>query len=428
MAYDVSALQGYFKYTEGTLENALPEFATLQRDIPFQAGKRSGRKYIFPVNLRRPHGVTWAGTGTARGSLYTLEEPVSGAMQEAEVEGTEFVIQDDISYGALSSAQEAGEMAFGEAMDTVTENLVSSMRFYLEMSMLYGGGSIGTIAGRTVDGGAVQSFQLTQASWAPGLWANMENAYVDVYDDDFNPLRTTSDTQVTEIDSDNCVIELTGTEGQLDTIVANDVIVPRGAYTNWFYGLDAMITNTSTMHSIDAAAFHLWRGNTSSASSAKLTLSRVLAGVTKGVVRGGAEELDVALGIYSWDDLLNDTQALKRFAESTKSEVEMGSKKITFYGSNGANINLNPHSMVKAGEALIYPRKRVKRIGSSDATLKIPGVKGQQHAFYQELETKNGIRLRGYWDQALVITHPARCTKITSIVPQSMPYTTQAYV
>jgi hypothetical protein len=142
-------------------------------------------------------------------------------------------------------------------------------------------------------------------------------------------------------------------------------------------------------------------------------MGKVQAGITGPVVNGGLmEEVNVYVNTYSWTDLNNDTAALRRFAESTKQSVDLGTQKITFYGANGV-MKLVPHPMVKAGEAFALPVKRAKRIGSSDVTFQLPDM--PQGQFFRHLADSAGIELRNYFDQALIITTPAKCVKFTGI-------------
>jgi hypothetical protein len=98
-----------------------------------------------------------------------------------------------------------------------------------------------------------------------------------------------------------------------------------------------------------------------------------------------------------------------------------GTNSLKFYGCNGGSLEVVNHPMVKAGEAFLLAPKRFKRVGSTDTTFQLPGVEGQEPNFFQELESSAGVRLRCYWDQALISTAPAKCVKITGIDPESDP-------
>lgn len=428
MAVTKTQIAGWFKEKYGEVSKTLPNVAYCQKRWKFSERERLGNEYHFPVFLRRPHGTTWAG-GDKAGTAYDLNAPKSLVSKDAKLSGGEFVLQEDIAYGVLTRAQSQGEEAFGEAMEEVVLQMRESASYYLEMALLYGGTNIGAISARVSGGGTgVQVFTLTDASWAPGLWAGMEGAYVDVFTPALTTKRNAAGTiEITEIDPDLRRVEMTGTIAELDAIVATDVIVPRGALEdatptyNWFYGLDKIATTTSgTIFNISATDYHMWRGNVYDFKSKKATFAKIQAALTKAVVRGLMEDVDVLCPTYTWTDVMNDLSALRRFASETKTEMKLGTNSIEFHGANGGTLSLVNHIMVKAGDLFIVPPKRMRRVGSAEITFRIPGVESQEDAMFQELESKAGVRLRCMWDQALVSTHPARVVKGKDVAPESL--------
>ena len=104
MAVDVSALDGFFKVRYADkMENLVPAFAKVAKIIPFKTGEKTGSTYQFPVRLRRSMGITWAG-GADYGTAFALNSPVSGVLKNATLTGTEFVLTEYLSYGAISKA------------------------------------------------------------------------------------------------------------------------------------------------------------------------------------------------------------------------------------------------------------------------------------------------------------------------------------
>ena len=418
MSVSVSTLDGYFKERYGEVSRAVPNWAVLQRNLPFQQAKRLGDSYHFPVVLRRSHGTTF--NGSQAGTAFTLNPAKSLVSRDAQVSGTEFVVQEDIAYGVLSRAREAGEAAFGSALDEVVLGMRDTAAFYCEMASLYGGTNIGAVDGAPVVAGTTATCTIADAAWAPGLWTGMEGACVDVFDATLTTKRNTvGDLEVSTIDADAKTVDLTGDAADVGAIADTDVIVPKGANGEWYSGLDQIITNTGTLFNIDASTYNLWRGNTYATGGGKLTLSKVQAGLTSAVVRGLMDDVDCYVSVYSWTDLNNDLAALRRYPNDTRGEFQQGTNNIVFHGANGGSITLIPHPMVKAGEAFIVPKNNVMRIGSTDATFRLPGVDGQQENFFQELESSAAVRLRCYWDQALIATKPAKLVKLTGIEPES---------
>lgn len=419
MTITTAQLDGWFKRVYGdALERAVPDFAVLRKLIPFKKQNKIGDTYNVPVKLSRSHGQTWAG-GNNAGTAFTLNNPISMVTKQAQLTGSEFVLREQISYGAISRSGSGNDESFGPVLDEVPLEMAEAANFYLEMALLYGGTSIGTLnANISGGGGTTPSCVISLATWAAGLWAQMTNAAVDVYDTTLVTKRNTNTVTVTSVAPDTRTITFSTTAGDLNAAVATDVIVPAGSNGNWFSGIDKIVTNAGTLFGISAATYSLWKSNTYSASSAPLTMSKVQAAVSAAVVNGGLmEEVTVLLSTYSWTDLNNDLAALRRFADSTKNDLDIGTQNITFYGPNGKMVLL-PHPMVKAGEAFCLPLKYFRRVGSSDVTFQLPDM--PQGQFFRHLTDSAGIELRNYFDQAILCVRPARASKITTIANSSL--------
>lgn len=419
MAVTPTALDGYFKRRYGELEDAVPSFAKVQKYIKFRETKRIGDAYHFPVILQRSHGTTFNGAGGVAGTDFTLNAARSLVSKDANVTGTEFVLQEDISYGTLSRARSQGKAAFGRALDAVVLSMRASAACYLEQTLLYGGTDLGA---NTTTGPAALTMDaiISDATWAPGLWTQMENALIDVYDSTGATHRNTASTvTVTSVDASAKTLSLTSSSADFDdfaggAMVSGDIFVPKGADGEWFNGLNKIITNTGTLFGISASTYGLWKSNTYT-TTGKLTMATVQAAVTQAVVRGLQEDVNVYVSTYSWTDMMNDLSALRRYADNTKQEMQQGTNKIVFHGANGGALAVEPHPMVKAGEAFGIP-KGCLRIGSTDFTFKLPGGNDR---FFQNLESKAAVRLRCYWDQAIIAPQPAKLFKITGIDPAS---------
>ena len=178
MTVDGATAAGYWKQRYGELENTVPEFSVLAKEIPFQKRKRLGQSFEFPVRLRRAHGVTFA-SGANSLTAFTLNAVRSGQMKRATVEGSSMVARESFAYKAVVAAMDS-QQAFGNLFDEGVRDLYTTSAFYLEASLLYGNDGWGSFA---VDGlaPATQSLALTAASSAPGLWAQMAGSQVDVY-------------------------------------------------------------------------------------------------------------------------------------------------------------------------------------------------------------------------------------------------------
>lgn len=418
----LTTLDGVFKYVEGRLEEALPNTALLQRDYPFQQRAKLGRDFIFPVHLRRSHGITFNG-GATKATAFTLNTPEAAIYEEASIQSSEAVIRENIPYGVLSRGP-GGEKSFRPIILEVARNLKESLDFFHEVALLYGQQSVGTIATVVDSTGTSQSFTISQASWAAGLWSQMENGFIDIFSATLVTKQNTQDVKVTGVDPDTRTITVSAaTALGFGTLAAGEQLVPRGWVTNSFAGLDKIITNSATLFGIDAGSYNLWKGNTFSAGNSSLSMSKVLALLTKGVVRGLAEDVNFYMSPFAWEDLNTDAAALRRLANSTKGGLDIGTREIVYYGTNGA-VHLKPHILVKAGDGFAVPRSsdRFVRFGSTESTFRLPGVGAQgDPRFFTELADKAGFGMRGYWDCACIAPQPAKLGKMTGILPRNVP-------
>jgi hypothetical protein len=411
-------MNGYFKVRyEGPLEELQPSWAILARKIPFKQIAKTGLNYQFPVRVKRSMGATFNG-GSTFGDAFGLNAVKSGVTVGATATATEYVLRDAIAYDALSSAMDT-EQAFGNAFDETIGDMTESAMFMREATMLYGGTSIGAIDGAPVlsGGNTIAACTISLASWAPGLWIQEDGGYVDVYDATLTTKRNAlADVEVTGINSDTRVVTLLGNATDIASIVTTDVFVFKGANGNWFNGMDKIMTNTGSLFGIDAATYSLWRGSTYSVGGAA-TMAKFLAAAARVTNRSGQRDLEVLLSTATWTDLNVDLAALRRYTESTKGAIDIGTEgndaAIRYYGPNGT-ISLTPHSMVKSGEAFMWdPRAWVRR-GATDLTFKLPNA--GEDEFLHQLENNAGIGVRCYWNQFLLCRRPNTGVKLTGIV------------
>ena len=204
-----------------------------------------------------------------------MNPAISLEMQEANVTGSEFVLREKISYGAVSRSG-GKEESFGPVVDTVVMEMVNSAAFQREMCLLYGGGNIGEVGVA-----ANPVFTITVASWAAGLWAQMEKAEIDCFTAAGDQQNVNAALVVSAVDPVTRQITLTGNAADLLAIGATDVFVPRGAQGNWFTGLDAILSNVGTLFGINAANYSLWQGNTYDAGAAAMTTRKLQAAMTR---------------------------------------------------------------------------------------------------------------------------------------------------
>jgi hypothetical protein len=413
----VSQLSGLFKEVYGDkIESLVPDAAKLVKLVRFEKqDKELGNKYHQPVIVSDSHGFTYAAPAAG---AFALNNHIAMAMQDAQVDGYQLLLRDAIDYEAAAKAS-GGKKAFAKATELIIKRMVESMTKRLEIECFYGqsASGIGLISACTDPGGGTTcTFTISDATWAAGIWAGLENAELDAYVSTTKQ-NTNAAVVITSVDVDAKTVAVSGNNTDLVAIYASGsptaYLVFRGSYGSQMAGLDKIITNTGSLFNIDASAYNLWKAQSFSAGSGQLSLAKILQALSKCVNRGLDEDVSCFVSPQSWADLQSDLSALRVYDSSYKpSQGEAGVEKILFHGQNG-KIEVMSHSIVKAGEAFLFPLKRVKRIGAQDVSFKFPGF-GDDVFF--PLPSNAGYEMRLYTDQAIFSEAPAKMVKVTGIV------------
>lgn len=416
------SLNGYYKRVYGDKQKPLPEFAILQEMFPYKRRAKTGLYFEEVVFVKRSQGVTVAGTGVA-GTAYALNDNIPLQTANAQIAGTEIIMREQIGYGAIAAAEGAGVTAFGSSFDEVVLGIEEAHRFYLEMFLLYGQTSIGTIETVTADTATTRYWTITKATYAPGIWTQSEGMKVDAYDAvGGTKLNTNGPVYITTFSGPDPSVRqvfVTGVAADLTAIVATSVIVPIGSGVagQVFAGLDKITSNTGSLFGINAATYGIWKGNTKDQGNVPATMGTFHAASSQATVRGGMGAMDWILSPYVWQDLCDDQAALRRYASETKQEFVNGTETIKFYGVNGV-MTFRPHPMVKAGEAYGIQRDKFIRGGESDLTSRLPGANNDD--FFHEIPGYAGSEIRNYSSTFLYCRAPARQVKIYNIQPRAM--------
>lgn len=420
-----SELDGLFKevYSD-KLENLIPQQAICTKMIGFSERAKLGNVYHQPVILTNEHGVTYADNDD---DAFALQQSVALNSKDAQVEGYQMLLRSKIGYKAAAKAQAGGKKAFAATTGLVVKNMLESITKRLEIQLLYGQSGIATVEDSTsVSGDATTILHISDASWAPGIWTGMENAYINVYNGTslfgtagVPPATGTADMQITAIDFDNKKITISGDSTVIGTINtaaqasgAALTLYFQNAYSKEFAGINKILTNTGTLFNINAASYHLWKSN-AYAVDGGFTVAKLISGMAKPVSKGGLDEkVELLINPEVWAEAMTDQAALRDYDYSyNKEKAEYGHKSITFYTQSGA-IEVISHPCVKIGDGFVVPMKRLMRVGATDITFNNPGTKDK---FFRELNDNAGFELRCYTDQALFCECPAKTLKLTGI-------------
>ncbi len=388
-----------------SLHTLVPEGVRLVKLVKFQSGEKEiGDKYVQPVALTHEFGFT-VGSGK-----FALNASVAATYAEAQVEGKNLLLRTQVSYDAMSKAS-SSKKAFMKWSEQVVGNMTSSFTKRLEILHFYGGTGLGTVSALS-DSSGTNTLTLTTATWASGIWAGSEGMELDAYTSTTKQ-NSNAALVVSVVDLTARTVTVTGNSTDTAAIDVGSVLYFRGFYGAEMNGIDKIVTNTGTLYNIAADTYALWKGNSYSAGSAKLTFKKIQQAIALAVGKGLDEKVTVFCSPASYADLNTDLAAMRKLDGSySKDKGENGFESIKFYGVNG-EIEIVPSIYCKEGEAFCVPLARLKRIGSTDVTMRMPGQAEDQLVL--QVDGYSAYEMRLFYDGNLFCERPAWLVKITSI-------------
>lgn len=413
----VTTLNGLFKMVYANeITNLIPDGVKALKMYKFSEADRIGNKFNFPVKVSHPQSLTYAAAGAG---AFALNDIVAGQSKNAEVDGSQIVLRDAMDYESAAKASEGGQRAFVKATRFMVEGMIEQMSKRLEIGMFYGRSNLGVIESENDTGSGTHTITLSAATFAPHIWSGMEGARIMIYASDASTGHaghSTNDLYITAVNVGTRTLTLAGDNTELDAVVATDLVYFKGAKTADFYGIDQIVTNTTTLFGIDAAAYPLWTGSSYAAGSAALSLSKIEAACAQAAGKGGLDgEATCWVSLATWANLCSDMAAVRMFDSSFGKQGVNGFESIKFYAINGP-VEVIPSGYIKGGEAFILPKQNIMRIGATDMTFNIPGQANESdERFFFPIANYAGFELRLFSHQALVIKTPAKCVKITGI-------------
>lgn len=382
------------------IQNLVPEGVRLVKLVKFSAGEKElGDAYIQPVALTHEAGFS-VGSGA-----FSLNDHIAATYGEAQVGGKNLLLRTAVSYDAMSKASNS-KKAFMKWSEQVVGNMTASFMKRLEILHFYGGASLGKVSDCTT--GVIT---MTTATWASGIWAGSEGIVLEAFTALTGGSQHDGDLTISAVDLNARTVTVTGTSS---AVVQNDLLFFKGFRGAELNGIDKIVTNTGTLYNIAADDYALWAGNSFSCGSAKLTFKKIQQGLALAVNKGLDEKVTVFVNPATYADLNTDMAALRKLDDSyRKDKGENGFESITFYGVNG-EIEIVPSIYVKEGEAFGVPLARMKRLGSTDVTMRMPGQSEDQLVL--QLPSNAGYEMRFFYDGNLFSERPGWMVKFTSIV------------
>jgi hypothetical protein len=412
----------FYKIYAPDLKNLIPKNKFLYQTTSFGKQNRElGDKYIQPVKLTHEHGVTYNADGTA----FTLNDAIAGVTAQAQVQGSEILLRSKISYQAAAKAS-SDRKAFVKSTKHLIDDMWESSHKLVELELLYGQSGYATTSNGTATSSTTETVAFTTASFAPAIWAGMENFVVQFRKSSDDTLVSSGDDSkftVTTVNVAAKTILFTGTatgctalHSAIDTSSGGSgvahYVLPYGNYGKGMTGMDGIITNTGSLFNINASSYNLWKGQTYAVGGA-LTMSDILNGHSEAIGMGLDEDTCLICNPLTWNNVNVEVSGNRRFDSSyAKSKGVNGFESIDYNSTNGV-ISIIAHPYVKPGECFAFPKSKWMRIGEQDISFDTPGYEGQ---IFRQLDGAAGYEFRNYTSQAIFTTHPARSIKFTGIV------------
>jgi hypothetical protein len=420
-----------YKEIYGEFKDLVPAELKMCELVKFEAGqKQMGNEFHEPVVLSMEGGVTYGGT---EGSVYDLNKYVALSIKDAKVKSVEMVLRSAISVAAVSRSA-SDKNSFKRALTLLIGNMQKSLYHRLEVALFYGQDSIGVANSAAVDGVDATKINIVikDAEWASGVWVGTNKHKVDVLSTSLATKRAHSGVTDLIIDSysfDTKTIVLQAVDASgagvsllTTSIVDTDKIFFKGEVVagvtpehNNMMGLKAIAEKRGTLFSINNSSIPLFQGNivdcgtNATSGAAALDFKTIEKAAAASAEKGNSNAMTTALvSVHSWNDLLTDQAAKRRYDGSEVGKLKEGARELEFFGQTGA-ISIVPSTFVKEGYAFVFNAKDMMRIGATDVTLTPPGMQGEPIRY---LEDAQGYQARAVSDQCLFTSKPGSISVI----------------
>lgn len=403
-------LSANYKQTYGPkLETLVPDGVKLYPDVKLMLGEQQqGGQYNQPLAMALEQGISYG----AGDQVITLNAAVASKLENAVVTGAQMVGRAQFGWTVASRAAK-GPNYFVMGTEVVLRSLMLSTKKRAEAEGFYGGAGLGQIL--SVAGNVLT---MVPSTFAEGLWVGMENTPIDIYTDTpANAGVFVKTVTITAIDVDNFQITVDNATG----VAATQLLFFEGAFGVEAIGVKTILSLTSgqSQWGIPIANYPDLLQGTTYAVGGTLSFAKVVAGLAKALPKGGEGHFKIYCHPQSWQDLVNEGEAARTFGgdQWKGSGIERGTQSIKFFSVAGL-VEIVPSTYVKRGDAFaLLQDGSWKRIGSTDITMRVPGMEYDQ--VFVPIADAGGFEVRCYKDFAWFCDRPAASVSYTGIVPST---------
>lgn len=403
------SLSANYKTTYGPkLETLVPDGVKLYGDVKLVGGEQQqGGTYTQPLALALEQGFSYG----AGDEIISLNPSTAQKLENATVNGAQMVGRSQFGWTVASRASKGGNY-FVQGTEAVLRSLMLSAKKRCEAEGFYGGMGLGTIS--SISGNILT---MTAADFAEGMWVGMTNVSIDVYTDTpANSGTFVATVKVVSVNVDTYAITVDNAAGLSTT----QKLFYRGAFGKEANGVSYILNLASgNQFGIAISSYPDLLQGTQYAVGGVLSYAKLVKGLAQALPKGGEGRFKVYTHHQSWQDLVNEGEAARTFGgEQWKANsIERGTQNITFFSVAGV-VEVVPSTYVKRGDAFaLLQDGSWKRIGSTDVTMRVPGMENDQ--VFVPIADTAGFEVRCYKDFTWLCDRPAASVAFSGIVPSA---------
>lgn len=426
---------GNLKDIFAKLTDVRPMHAVLQETTDFETQDALGGTYKFPALLSFSGGSIPSAFGVIPTPTVINEGPVSPEIQFASAQGYNVTTPIVFPFDMMAASENGQKASYLTVANMIAYAAKMEAEREAEINHLLGQMGLGVVATAGIGAetpitharlgaGFYRDITFTKASTSDGIWAGADNHRFDFFSAAGTTQRNTTGTltycnvigvQNSTATTGPIVRFFFTTTANLNGVIAGDVVWRRNFKTTT--GFNEPLGLLQAFNTVGASGTTIWGLDsgytqwhaTQYAVGGAMTFGKIAKGLQVGISRANLKKpMNVLVGNGAWADLLRDLADLTRNSQPPPSTLKNGAASIEYVLQCGP-IKIINHGFMPDGFALAYPDGSCRRIGATEATDNLAGVK---------LQVMSGVTVQYnlFQNQAIVNSMLGACTIFTGIV------------
>jgi hypothetical protein len=405
------------------LKDAIPQEITLLEELPFDKTNEQGGDYT-------EHIITAEEAGFVHGDateMMTAPTAVGMETVKATVNGYQVGMVSTLDYAKAQRASNS-KKAYADIAGKKQASGFNAIRRRVEDELWWGQYGLGKIASSANTNTTTTVLTITLAHWAPWLWAGKKNHTLVVYNASTrvgSGLFTITGVNLARGTRTITVTGSTGDISSLDSTVAgaaDTLDLYWGGTVSGSLSFKTMVglykaasTTSGTLFGVTLADNPDVIPQTYSAGTAAMSFAKALEAAEVMIGRGVVEALRADFSIRTWNNMMTDQAALKRYQGKEK-KLSNGADALEF-NCQGVTLEITSNGRMKESLGILRPKSSLKRIGAREISMVTPGSAGSSKGdiWYHD-PSRFGYSWRIWTHQAFFAEEPWRLCSISGIV------------